>query len=111
MSLGGQTVTLRTLAYGARGRQGLQAATPTDTDVTGCLFRPLETTETTGGNTDVATPTFKVTLPPVAASLAADEKSMLIYDGTTYEVTAVQKYPDLSGQIDHVTILCRTWVA
>lgn len=110
MSFGGQTITLRSVVLGAAGRQGIKAKTGVSTDVPGCLFRPVQSTEPTGGSTDTITQMFKATCPPVTATLAADETYELDYDGDSYVITEVRKHPDLSGAIHHVSILCRKWV-
>lgn len=111
MSLGGQTITLRSVVLGAPGRMGIRAKSSVSTEVSGVLFRPWESKEPTGGNTDVITQVFKATLPPVAVALAADETYELDYQGESYVITEVKKHPDLSGRIHHVSILCRKWVA
>lgn len=109
MAFGGQSVTLRSITYGARGRLGIKSESYTDTVVAGCLFRPVGTIEPTGANVDTITATFKVTLPPAAVALAADETYQLVYGGTVYEIVEVKHHPDLSGAIHHVSVLCRKW--
>lgn len=111
MNLGSQTLTLRSVVLGAPGRQGIRAKTYVSTNVSGCLFRPLKSTEPTGGNTDVITQVFKATVPPVPVALAADETYELTYAGADYVITEVKHHPDLSGAIHHVTLLCRKWKA
>jgi hypothetical protein len=110
VSFGGQTVTLRSVALGAAGRLGVKARSSVPTVVPGCLFRPVQSTEPTGGTTDTITQMYKATVPPVAAALAADETYELDYGGEPYVITEVAKHPDFSGAIHHVTILCRKWV-
>jgi hypothetical protein len=114
---GTQTISLRPVTLGASGRLGIRAKTGSGTPVTGCRFRELDTTEPTGGNTDVITQMFKATVPPVATALAADETYELDYADApfagTYVITRVKKHPDpsLPGVIHHVSIFCRKWVA
>lgn len=111
MTFGGQTITLRSVVLGAPGRLGIKAKSSVSTSVSGVLFRPVRSAEPTGGNTDVITQMFRATVPPVPVALAADETYELDYDGDSYVITEVKKHPDLSGQIHHVTIMCRKWVA
>ena len=108
---GGQTVTLRSVVQGASGRLGIKAESSVSSTWSGVLFRPVQSTEPSGGNTDVITQMFKATGPPTAAALGADETYELDYAGDTFVVTEVAKHPDLSGQIHHVTMLCRKWKA
>jgi hypothetical protein len=67
VSFGGQTVTLRSVVLGSAGRMGIKAKTSASTTWAGVLFRPVQSTEPTGGNTDVITQMFKATGPATAA--------------------------------------------
>jgi hypothetical protein len=111
VSFGGQTVTLRSVVLGSAGRMGIKAKTSASTTWAGVLFRPVQSTEPTGGNTDVITQMFKATGPATTASLAADETYEMDYGGDTFVITEVRKHPDFSGQIHHVSMLCRKWRA
>lgn len=113
-AFGAQTVTLRSVVTGAAGKRGVKARSGTSTSWSGVLFRPVQTNEPTGGNTDTITQMFKATGPPTAAALAADETYEIDcatdpFAGT-YVVTEVKHHPDFSGQVHHVSILCRKWV-
>lgn len=113
---GGQTVTIVTVAQsGNPGRLGLKAETRTPTTLSGCRFRPMASTETPEGQTDVAGETWKLTAPPVAAALAVTSTSEIVYDGTasptqsiatTFQVVGppMPKY-DMDGAVHHVTII------
>lgn len=121
MTLGGQTVALVAIAStGSPGYLGLKAASRTKTVVSGVHFRPFKTEETPDAETDVATEVWKLTAPPEAAVLAAKSTGELLYDGTSdpADVEAnrfsiigpVQPKSDLSGVVDHVTIMCKRQV-
>lgn len=111
VSFGGQTITLRSVVLGAKRRLGIKDKTGVSTVVPGCLFRPVKSDEPTGGSDDIITQIYKATVPPVPVALDADETWELDYGGDTYVITEVRKSPDLSGQIHHVSVLCRKWVA
>lgn len=115
---GGQTVKIVAVGVtGTPGYLGLKTESRTATTVSGCRFRPLSATETPEQKTDVATETWKLTAPPVAAALAATSTSEIVYDGTssptqtaatTFDVIGpVQPKYDLDGVLHHVTIVCQ----
>lgn len=107
MRFGGQTVTFVTVTLGDRGYLGVREATPTETAVTGCRFRPLSAEETEG-ITDVSTGIWKATIPPVDAAVNAQPSGEIKVDGVTYQIDGpVQPKRNMDGSLHHVTILCK----
>jgi hypothetical protein len=73
--------------------------------VTGVLMRPFRGVEDVK-LTDVASETWRCTLPPVSAALTATATADLIYQGDPYKVWSVEPFSDLGGSVDHVRITC-----
>ncbi len=108
MQLGTQTVTFVTITQGPVDPNGIPAEIRTETPVQGCLFRPLRVDEKVGLTDNIATEVWKATCPPVTAAVAASVVGELKHNGSTYQqVGAPQPYRDLSGVLDHVTVMCR----
>ena len=108
MAFGGQVVTFVTNTLGAEGRFEREV-TPTSTDVPGCRFRPLGTSEIVA-ETDLATEVWKCTAPPVAAALNATATSQLVYGGKTYNVTGVEPFTDMAGRPFKVTVIAERYI-
>lgn len=110
-SFGGQTVGFVTVTEsGEPGYLGLKTKTKVVVKVSGCHFRPANTTEV-DGQTDVATEVWKCTAPPVDAALNAKPGDELNVGGLTFQVDGfVQPKFDLAGALSHVTIMCKRQV-
>ncbi|MBK8772560.1 MAG: hypothetical protein IPM06_19340 [Rhizobiales bacterium] len=108
MRFGGQTVTFVAVSdSGDPGFLGLKAQTRTETPVEGCHFRPLSAQESVDV-VDVSTSLWKATCPPVPAALAAEPDGELVVDGVTYQIVGPpMPKVDLSGETDHVTVVCK----
>lgn len=107
MILGSQTVVLREFSVGTtKDRLNQAQPVPNNTTVTGCLMRPFRPTEVVT-LTDIATNVWRCTAPPVPAALNATAAGELDYDGDTYQIIAVEPFPDFEGVISHVRITCQ----
>jgi hypothetical protein len=109
VSFGGQTVTFVTVTLGDEGRFERAQDRTVRTDVPGCRFRPLGTSEIVA-ETDLATEVWKCTAPAVDAVLAATASSELEYGGKTYHVTGVEPFTDLAGRPFKVTVIAERYI-
>ncbi len=118
MAFGGQTVTLLSYTQSSQDSAfGVGSMTLTRTDIYGCQHQPL--LAQAGGSAgparaeqqpeigvSVATSWWQSTCPPDPALLAAKPSDAIEVDGEVYQIIGgVQPFVDLSGHIDHVTIL------
>jgi len=107
MTFGGQTVTFVTITDGALDRLGIPAKERSEVAVPGCRFRPLSTEEAVA-LTDVATEVWKCTAPPVQVVLDAKATDEVKHNGITYQIIGgVKPYPDMSGALYKVTVMCQ----
>lgn len=120
MSMGSQTVTFVAITRGTAGRFE-RAPVQTSVPVAGCLFRQLPGSEAVT-ETDVITEVWECVAPPAAAAVSARATGELVYDGTTnpargtndvnvFQITSVEKHPDFSRPVHHVTVICERQIA
>lgn len=114
---GDQTVGFVAVTLGTPDANGVRSSSRTQVNVPGCRFRPVRAEEL-GGLFTVATKGWRCTAPPVAAVVAADEISELVYDGTNtpqrgtndanvYTVIGgAMPFADMDGDLFKVTVLC-----
>ena len=108
MIFGPTTVTFVKVAEDTTNRDEWNnpAETRTQTDVPGCMFRPLTFREQAPVDVDKITERWKCTAPPVAAVLAANGNDELIVDGVTYSIEGgIEVFGDFLGPFK-VTIIC-----
>jgi hypothetical protein len=103
MLLGAQTVTVRNYSLAGRDRLNAPIRTAVDTVVTGCSMQPVSVTEAVT-LTDIETELWKCFLPPVAAALAADTTSEIVYRDATYQVLGARPATDFMGVTGHVAL-------
>ena len=81
-----------------------RSARSVEVEVPGCLFRSLRADETPQTEVDINTQVWRCTAPATAATLAADPRGYLKYDGDVYQIIGgAQKQFDFSGR-PHVVV-------
>ncbi|WP_231984725.1 hypothetical protein [Mycobacterium sp. 852014-52144_SCH5372336] len=99
-----------TITEGPPDRNGYPTQIRTETDVHGCLFRPIDVDEK-AGLFEIATEVWKATCPPEPVALAATAAGEVKHVGLTYQIIGgVQPFYDLDGEIRHVAVVCRRQV-
>lgn len=111
MTFGGQVVTFVAVTQTeSPGYLGVTGETRTETPVTGCHFRPAQTSEA-HGDTTTASGLWKATCPPVAAAVNATPGAEVKCGGLTF---LIEGFPmvkrDIDGSDHHVTVMCRRQV-
>lgn len=110
MIFGPTTVTFVKVAEDTTNRDEWNnpAEIRTQTDVPGCMFRPLTFKEQAPVDVDKVTNRWKCTAPPVAAVLAAVATDEVIVDGVTYEIEGgVEVFGDFAAPFKCTVIVER----
>ncbi|MGJ6126188.1 hypothetical protein QN239_26785 [Mycolicibacterium sp. Y3] len=106
---GRQTLTFVTVTEDLTNpdRYNNPAEVRTSIDVRGCHFRPLTTAEKIDLG-DVVSDTWRATVPPVAAVLAAKADDEVVAGGITYEIVgSPEPFTNLVGELFKVTVVCK----
>ncbi len=106
---GRQTITFVSVGRDVTNldRYGKPAQVTTPTDVPGCRFRPVSSTETINDN-DKVTDVWRATCPPVGAVLAAKTTDHVVVNGVTYQIDGnVELFTDLAGNPFKATVVVK----
>ncbi len=110
MLLGAQTVTVRNYSTSGRDRFNAPIKSAVDSVVSGCAMQPMTVQEVVA-LTDVETELWRCILPPVAAALAVDTTSEIVYNAMTYQVLGAKPAVDFMGRTDHVSLDLKKQIA
>ena len=110
MLLGSQTVTVRNYSTSGRDRFNAPVRTAVDTVVSGAAMQPMQVQEVVA-LTDVETELWSCLLPPVAAALAADTTSEIVYNSMTFQVLGSKPAVGFMGLTDHVSLDLKKQIA
>lgn len=81
-----------------------------DTVVSGAAMQPMQVQEVVA-LTDVETELWSCLLPPVAAALAADTTSEIVYNSMTFQVLGSKPAVGFMGLTDHVSLDLKKQIA
>ena len=116
---GEQTIGFVAITDGEPDINGITEQVRTQTNISGCRFRPLKASEKVGLVENIASETWQGTCPPNAAVLSATAISEIVYDGTDDPqrgdddenvfllVGAVQPFTDFTSTVHKVTVLAQ----
>ena len=114
MSFGGAIVTfVSRTPTGTRDRFGMQTLTETTVTASGCRHRPMTFAETAEAQIDIATQTWKTTIPVGeysaslrAAVLAIEADDVIRVNGVEFQIIGgIRHHPDMVGAPFKATII------
>jgi hypothetical protein len=110
MLLAAQTVTVRNYTTSGRDRFNAPVKTAVDTVVSGCAMQPMTVQEVVA-LTDVETELWRCILPPIAAALAVDTTSEIVYQTMTFQVLGAKPSVGFMGLTESVSLDLKKQIA
>ena len=107
-ALGAQTVTVRSLQTTGRDAFGVKTQASVDTDVAGCSFQSLMSTELDSNR--IADQRWLCIAPADSAVAGMQSTDEINVDGVEYRLDGpVLPRIDLDGRMNHVSAVCVRW--